>query len=93
MSKANCNLKANLHSINLAEDDLCGCGEVQKQLLMRCPQYDVEKQSRFDYAHRLGIADINTTILLEGTGDVSKDTNKKIFFKVQNFILKTKRFS
>ena len=90
----NSDLKFNLHSINLAENDLCTCGEKEttEHYLLSCPNYDIQRRSLFTFLGNIGINTVTTNLLLNGTDMEDETTNKKLISKVQEFILKSKRF-
>ncbi|KAK3095850.1 hypothetical protein FSP39_022138 [Pinctada imbricata] len=83
-------LKHHLFLKNLEPSPYCSCGgiETTSHFLLLCPKYANERS----VLNSLEIP-VTCDLLLFGDENLDYETNKRIFITVQDFILKTKRFS
>ena len=71
----------------------CACGQVEStsHFLISCKKYtDLRNELMYTINY---LVTIDVKLLLKGSDTVSVDQNIDIFIKVQNFILKSKRFT
>ena len=76
---------------NIVPDPLCTCGKIEstEHYLLECPKYT---DLRNEMTNSIN-SPVNCTILLYGNQSLSEDSNMSIFEAVENFILKSRRFS
>ena len=72
LRSGNCDLNQHLHSINLSDTPNCTCGAIEtiQHYLLHCPNHQEPRTSLTTKIHRLGIAKIDTKLLLEGKDDI-----------------------
>jgi hypothetical protein len=86
-------LNEHLFIRNLVDSPNCACGQVEStsHFLISCKKYtDLRNELMYTINYPVTI-DLN--LLLKGSDTLSVDQNIDIFIKVQNFILKSKRFT
>jgi hypothetical protein len=79
--------------IFLVDSPNCACGQVEStsHFLISCQKYT---DLRNELMHTINYpVTIDLNLLLKGSDTLSVDQNIDIFIKVQNFILKSKRFT
>ena len=91
----NCDLNYNLNQINLAPSPECQCGEPEETVthyLLHCTNYTAQRATLLQEMNGLGITALTKKVLLQGTNELSEDTNSKLFVYIHKFIISTKRF-
>ena len=85
-------LNEHLFSKNIVESPNCACGEIEDSYhyIFTCPLYHRQRSLLFDAINHITRLDLNT--LLFGNNALSEDENHELFYHVQTFISKTKRF-
>ena len=86
-------LNEHLFNRNLVESPYCSCGQVESapHFLLSCNKYcDLRNELIFTIDYQV---EINAKFLLFGSDTLNSDQNKNVFIRVQNFIIKSKRFS
>ena len=86
-------LNYHLFCKNIINDELCVCGnrEDTKHFLFVCPRFQMQRQIM---VHKLlSMCNISLHVLLYGDNSLSFQQNVEIFQIVQDFIVRTKRFS
>ena len=78
---------------NLVDSPNCACGQVEStsHFLISCKTY-TDLRNELMYTINYPVT-IDVKLLLKGSDTLSADQNIDIFIKVQNFILKSKRFT
>ena len=78
---------------NITDSPLCRCGGIENtyHFFFQCPQYRNSRTELFETVSQY--KEISLDLLLFGDISLSYDTNKKIFEKVQKYIITTKRFT
>ena len=78
---------------NITDSPLCRCGDIENtyHFFFQCPQYRNSRTELFETVSQY--KEISLDLLLFGDISLSYDTNKKIFEKVQKYIITTKRFT
>ena len=86
-------LNEHLFIRNLVDFPNCACGKVEStsHFLISCKKYTVLRNELMHTINYPVTIDLN--LLLKGSDTLSVDQNIDIFIKVQNFILKSKRFT
>ena len=84
-------LNSDLFKNHISDNDKCICGqpETAKHFLLDCPFFNNIRSSSINKLNHA----CNIDILLNGCQLYSEGANEEIFLAVQNFILKSKRFS
>ena len=78
---------------NITDSPLRRCGDIENtyHFFFQCPQYRNSRTELFETVSQY--KEISLDLLLFGDISLSYDTNKKIFEKVQKYIITTKRFT
>jgi hypothetical protein len=86
-------LNEHLFILNLVDSPNFACGQVKStsHFLISCKQY-TDLRNELMYTINYPVT-IDVKLLLKGSDTLSVDQNIDIFIKVQNFILKSKRFT
>ncbi|VDI50005.1 Hypothetical predicted protein [Mytilus galloprovincialis] len=84
-------LRDHLYQKNLESDPFCKCKQIEtsEHFLLNCPNYHRTREALF--VNLVGTLNIDT--LLYGDPNITDIDNKKNFLIVQDYILKTKRFT
>ena len=87
-------MNAHLYLRSLRDDDRCQCGQAEtvKHFLLECPVYENQREEMRIELETVGLQRPDTTDLLYGTNFLTKAANEEIFYIVQNYIRRTKRF-
>jgi hypothetical protein len=86
-------LNEHLFIRNLVDSPNCACGQVESafHFFISCKKYtDLRNEPMYTINY---LVTIDVKLLLKGSDTLSVDQNIDIFIKVQNFILKSKRFT
>ena len=86
-------LNHHLFSKNIIDSPLCICGrpETTKHYLFDCNRFNNLRQEMMQSISQLCEPTLNA--LLHGVIDLSDETNRQLFITIQEYILRTKRFS
>jgi hypothetical protein len=85
-------LNEHLFSKNIVESPNCACGEIEDtyHYIFTCPLYHRQRSLLFHAINHINHLDLN--MLLFGNNDISEDANHELFYHVQTYISRTKRF-
>jgi hypothetical protein len=86
-------LKKHLNAKKIVESPLCTCGKEEEtpfHYLLVCENFDNERAELIQETR--DFSTMPAEILLEGSSELTQDSNIKIFEAVQRFIIKTERF-
>ena len=83
-------LKHHLYLKNIEENPYCTCGRIEttEHFLLHCTNFINQNN---ELVHSLNVP-LTAKLLLYGDKEKNFDFNRDLFMKVQNFIIKTKRF-
>lgn len=86
-------LNYHLFRKNIINDEYCVCGNIEdtNHFLFVCPRFDIQRQIMINKLLR--ICNPTLDVLLYGDSNLNFEQNVEIFETVQEFIVRTKRFS